>query len=108
MTQPTQLRERVKSVAPTLVELTDRVLLGEVWESAGLNKRDRSLVTIAVLIAMHRPEALADHLILARANGVTDAEIEALTAHLAFYAGWPAAMTGARVTLETLHPNERD
>jgi 4-carboxymuconolactone decarboxylase len=101
--QHQQLRERVRSIAPALVAYTDRLLLGEVWEDATLSKRDRSLATIAALMALHRPEALADHLLLGRTNGVTDAEIEALTTHIAFYAGWPAAMVAARVTLETLH-----
>lgn len=95
-----QLRERVRTIVPALVDYTDTVLLGEVWERAGLSKRDRSLITIAALIATYRPEALADHLVLGLSNGVTDDEISELITHLAFYAGWPASMTAARVALE--------
>jgi 4-carboxymuconolactone decarboxylase len=96
-----QLREQVRPIVPALVDYTDKVLLGEVWEREGLSKRDRSLATIAALISSYRPEALVDHLVLGRANGITDAEISELITHLAFYAGWPAAMTAARVVLET-------
>lgn len=83
------------SVAPKLVELTDEVLFGDVWERPGLSARDRSLVTVSVLAALYRTEQLGFHLKLARDNGLTREELgEALT-HLAFYAGWPAAMTAA-------------
>lgn len=98
-----QLREQVKSIVPALVDYTDRILLGEIWERESLSKRDRSLITIAALVATYRPEALADHLLLGRANGLSDGEISEAITHLAFYAGWPAAMAAARVALETLH-----
>jgi 4-carboxymuconolactone decarboxylase len=97
-----QLRERVRGIVPALVQYTDTVLLGEVWEREGLSKRDRSLITIAALVATYRPEALADHLALGRSNGVSDAEVSELITHVAFYAGWPASMTAARVALEIL------
>lgn len=100
--QRQQLRERVRTVVPKLIQYTDTVLLSEVWERGELSKHDRSLITIAALVATHRPEALADHLVLGRANGVTYAEISELITHVAFYAGWPASMTAARVALETL------
>lgn len=100
--QKQQLRERVRTVVPALVQYTDAVLLGEVWERGDLSKRDRSLITIAALVATYRPEALADHLILGRANGVTYAEVSELITHIAFYAGWPASMAAARVALDTL------
>ena len=96
------LKERVKPVVPALVDLTDRVLFGEVWERPGLSKRDRSLITIAALIATGRTEPLADHLVIGRRNGISDAELSEAITHLAFYAGWPSAMTAARVALETL------
>ncbi|MEW1861694.1 carboxymuconolactone decarboxylase family protein [Streptomyces sp. NPDC088194] len=83
------------SVAPKLVELTDEVLFGDVWERPGLSARDRSLVTVSVLAALYRTEQLGFHLKLAMDNGLTREELgEALT-HLAFYAGRPAAMTAA-------------
>jgi 4-carboxymuconolactone decarboxylase len=75
------------------VALTDDVLFGDVWERAGLSKRDRSLVTMAALVALNRSEQMPFHLRRALENGVTEEElIEAIT-HLAFYAGWPNAMT---------------
>ncbi|WP_109123553.1 carboxymuconolactone decarboxylase family protein [Dyella sp. C11] len=78
-------------VAPAFAEITDRVLFEQVWRDPALSPRDRSLVTIAALIALHRVEQLPFHLTLARQNGVEHGELAALTTHLAFYAGWPAA-----------------
>ena len=86
--------------APTLVGLTDRVLFGEVWERTDLSKRDRSLVTVAALIALNRPDQLRFHLNYAVQNGVTKQElIEAIT-HLAFYSGWPNAMSAIMIAKE--------
>jgi 4-carboxymuconolactone decarboxylase len=85
--------QQLASVAPKLVELTDEVLFGDVWERPGLSPRDRSLVTVSVLAALYRTEQLGFHLKLAMDNGLTAEELgEALT-HLAFYAGWPTAIT---------------
>lgn len=100
--QRQQLRERVRTIVPKLVHYTDAVLLGEIWEGTELSKRDRSLITIAALVATYRSEALADHLMLGRSNSITYAEISELITHVAFYAGWPASMAAARVALETL------
>ncbi len=80
-----------------LAELTDNVLFGDVWERPGLSKRDRSLITVAALIAMNRPEQLRSHLQRARENGVTKEELSEVMTHLAFYAGWPNAITAAGV-----------
>lgn len=78
-------------VAPKLAEVTDEVLFGDIWERPGLSKRDRSLITVAALVALYRPEQLPFHFAKALEHGLTrDELIEALT-HLAFYAGWPAA-----------------
>jgi 4-carboxymuconolactone decarboxylase len=86
--------------APTLVDLTDRVLFGEVWERTGLSKRDRSLITVAALVALNRPDQLRFHLNYAVENGVKKEElIEAIT-HLAFYAGWPNAMSAIMIAKE--------
>ena len=85
---------------PKLAELTDNVLFGDVWERPGLSKRDRSLITVAALIALNRPEQLRHHLQRARENGVTrDEVVEAIT-QLAFYAGWPNAVTAIAVARE--------
>lgn len=88
------------NIAPKLADLTDNVLFGDVWERPGLSKRDRSLVTVSALIAMNRPDQLRSHLARARDNGVTEQElIEAIT-QLAFYAGWPRAVTAIGVARE--------
>lgn len=86
--------------APKLVELTDEVLFDDVWERKELSKRDRSLVTVAALVAMNRPDQLRFHLNFARQNGVKEEElIEAIT-HLAFYSGWPNAMSAITIAKE--------
>lgn len=86
--------------APKLAELTDDVLYGDVWERPQLSKRDRSLVTVAALIALYRPDQLRSHLVRARENGVTQEELIETITHLAFYAGWPNAVTAIAVARE--------
>ncbi len=86
--------------APKLAELTDNVLYGDVWERPELSKRDRSLVTVAALIAMNRPDQLRSHLVKARENGLKQDEIIETITHLAFYAGWPNAVTAIGVAKE--------
>ena len=93
----TSARDVVRPVAPKLIELSERVLYGDVWERPGLSKRDRSLITVAALVAMYRGDQLPIHLERALGNGVTREEIGELITHLAFYAGWPAAMSAGRV-----------
>src|ERR1700716_2076082 len=90
-------REEVRGVVPKLIELSESVLYGDVWERPGLSKRDRSLITVAALTAMYRGDQLPVHLERALANGVTREEIGELITHLAFYAGWPAAMTAGTI-----------
>lgn len=87
-------------VAPKLAELTRGVLFEDVWERPGLSKRDRSLITCAVLAALYRPEQLRFHVNLALTNGVSRSELGELITHVAFYAGWPAAVQAATVTDE--------
>ena len=93
--QPTSAREAVRGTVPDLIKYSETVLFGEVWERPGLSKRDRSLITVATLLALGRDKQLEGHLARALANGVTRDEISELITHLAFYAGWPAAMTAA-------------
>jgi 4-carboxymuconolactone decarboxylase len=90
-------RNEARQVAPKLIDLSEQVLYGDVWERKQLSKRDRSLITVAALIAMMRPDQLRGHLDRALINGVTRDEIGEAITHLAFYAGWPAAMTAARI-----------
>ena len=87
------LRELISDTAPKLLELTEEVLFGDIWERPGLSKRDRSLITVSTLIALNRTDQLRFHLERALENGVTEDEIVELITHLAFYAGWPPAMS---------------
>ena len=88
--------------APKMVQLTEDVLFADVWERKELSKRDRSLITVAALVALNRPDQLRFHLGRAVENGVRSEElIEAIT-HLAFYSGWPNAMTAMTIAKELL------
>src|SRR5207248_370616 len=82
-----------QGVVAKLVELSEKVLYADVWERSGLSKRDRSLITVAALTALYRSDQLKGHLERALANGVTREEISEVITHMAFYAGWPTAMT---------------
>jgi 4-carboxymuconolactone decarboxylase len=86
--------------APKLVELTDGVLFGDIWERKELSKRDRSLVTVAALIALNRPDQLRFHLNKAVENGLKKEELIEVITHLAFYAGWPNAMSAIMTAKE--------
>ena len=100
--QPTPAQRIIGDFSPKLVQLTDDVLFGDVWARPQLSPRDRSLVTISALIAMNRPDQLRSHLVRARDNGVTEDEIVESITHLAFYAGWPSAITAVTVAKEVL------
>jgi 4-carboxymuconolactone decarboxylase len=100
--QSSTARDKVRTIAPKLIELTEKVLFGDVWERPELSKRDRSLITVAALVALNRTEQLRGHLDRALNNGVTDNEIVELVTHLAFYSGWPTAMSAALVVKEVL------
>ena len=98
--QPSRAQRLLGDVAPKLAQLTDDVLFGDVWARPGLSPRDRSLVTVSALIAMNRPDQLRSHMALALDNGLSKEElVEALT-HLAFYSGWPNAVTAVGVARE--------
>jgi 4-carboxymuconolactone decarboxylase len=88
-------RDKLRPVAPKLIELTENVLFADVWERPGLSKRDRSLATVTALIASGRWDQLNSHLERVTKHGITKDEIFELITHLAFYAGWPSAMTAA-------------
>ena len=102
MSKPSAAQKLIGDIAPKLADLTDSVLFDDVWERKELSKRDRSLITVAALVAMNRPDQLRFHLNYARENGVKREEvIEAIT-HLAFYAGWPSAMSAIMIAREIL------
>src|SRR5689334_21197371 len=96
MTTPrSNAAQTLGDIAPKLDDLTENVLFGDVWERPGLSKRDRSLITVAALVALYRTEQLGIHLQRAQENGVTRDELIEEITHLAFYAGWPCAITAA-------------
>jgi 4-carboxymuconolactone decarboxylase len=98
-------REAIRGTVPKLAEISDTIIYGEIWERPGLSKRDRSLIVVATLIALGRERQLEGHLARALSNGVTRDEIGELITHLAFYAGWPAAMTAALIAKEVFAKN---
>ena len=95
--EPTAGRKAFGDIAPALGEYTDEVLFGEVWERPGLSPRDRSLITVATLVALYRTNELPFHLNKALENGVTKDELIELITHLAFYSGWPTASSAVAV-----------
>jgi 4-carboxymuconolactone decarboxylase len=95
---PSPAQKAFGDIAPALADYTDRVLFGDVWKRPGLSPRDRSLITVASLIANYRTNELPFHLKKALENGITrDELIEAIT-HLAFYSGWPTASSALSIT----------
>lgn len=90
------------ATAPKLGEYTVDVLFGDLWTRAELSPRDRSLITVAALVASYRPGQLSAHLSLALDNGVREEELAELMTHLAFYAGWPAAVSGVEALAAVL------
>jgi 4-carboxymuconolactone decarboxylase len=105
--QPTPAQRLMGDIAPKLAALTDDVLFGDVWERPGLSKRDRSLITVSALIALNRPDQLRAHLAIARNNGVTEDELVEAMTHLAFYAGWPNAITAVTVAREVFQNQKK-
>lgn len=105
---PTAAQRLMGDIAPKLADVTDQVLYADIWQRPQLSPRDRSLATVAALIAMNRPDQLRSHLIRARANGVTQEELVEVITHLAFYSGWPNAVTAVGVAREVFKgtPNQ--
>jgi len=95
--RPRPSQGAIGNFAPKLAQITDDVLYGDIWERPELSKRDRSLATVAALIALNRPDQLRSHLRIARQNGVTEEELIETITHLAFYAGWPNAVAAVGV-----------
>jgi 4-carboxymuconolactone decarboxylase len=98
-------RDAVRATVPKMIDLTEKVLFGDVWERPELSKRDRSLIVCAVLVATYRPEQLRGHLQRALDNGLTKLEISEMITHVAFYAGWPASMSAANIAREIFEAN---
>ena len=95
--EQTPAQKLIGDFSPKMVSLTDDVLFGDIWERAELSKRDRSLITVAALITGGNTEQLSGHLMRAKDNGLTETELKEVIIHLAFYAGWPKAMSALTV-----------
>ena len=93
-------RNVMQEVSPKLAELTADMLFGDVWERPELSKRDRSLITVANLVALYRTGQLKGHIGRALDNGVTKAEISEVILHTTFYAGWPVGANAVQVAKE--------
>ena len=93
-------RKLLGDIAPKLLEITENVLFGDVWERPGLSKRDRSLITVSALIALNRTEQLPFHLERGLTNGLTQDELVEVITHLAFYSGWPTSVSAAMIAKE--------
>jgi len=97
MTTP---RTVAQEIAPKMAELSANVLFGDIWERPQLSKRDRSLITVAALVALYRTGQLRGHIGRALDNGVTKEEIGEVITHMAFYSGWPTAANAVQVAKE--------
>jgi 4-carboxymuconolactone decarboxylase len=103
-TTDSPMQQMMGDLAPTFVSLTDDVLFGQVWSRPELSPRDRSLVTISSLVSAGNIEQLEAHIPMGIANGLTREEVVEAITHVAFYAGWPravSAMVLAKRLLET-------
>jgi 4-carboxymuconolactone decarboxylase len=95
-------REMARAFTPQLAALVDNPLYSDVWSDPALSPRDRSIATVAALVALYRPDELPAHLRRALDNGVTRPELSALITHLAFYAGFPAAISASAIAAREL------
>ncbi|RMI13869.1 carboxymuconolactone decarboxylase family protein [Cellulomonas triticagri] len=96
------MQRLVGDLAPAFVHLTDDVLFGEVWARPDLSPRDRSLVTISSLVSAGNTEQLRAHIPMGLDNGLTREEIVEAITHVAFYAGWPRAVSALTIAKEVL------
>jgi len=93
-------QDNMRKVAPKLVQLSEEVLYGDVWERPLLSKRERSLITIASLISLYRFGQLPGHFQRGLDNGLTKEEIGEVITHIAFYAGWPCSAQAVSIASE--------
>jgi 4-carboxymuconolactone decarboxylase len=103
--KPAAPRNPFTDIAPALADYTERVLFGDVWERPGLSPRDRSLITVAALVALYRTNELPVHLKKALQNGLSRDELIELITHLAFYSGWPTANTAVAIARRVFEEN---
>src|ERR671939_1724638 len=103
--QPSGAQKMFGDFAPALVGFTDDVLFGQVWKRSELSPKERSLVTVAALTTSGNTDQLGYHLGLAKQNGATESELVEAITHLAFYAGWPKAMSAMTVAKRVFTQN---
>lgn len=103
--EPSGAEKMFGDFAPALVHFTDEVLFGQVWPRHELSPKDRSLVTVASLVTSGSTEQLVYHLGLAKENGASEQELIEVITHLAFYAGWPKAMSAMAVARKIFRSN---
>ncbi|MEU0882486.1 carboxymuconolactone decarboxylase family protein [Lentzea sp. NPDC005914] len=103
--EPSGAEQMFGDFAPALVHFTDDVLFGEAWARPQLSPRERSLITVAALTTGGNTEQLVFHLGLAKQNGATEEELVEAITHLAFYAGWPRAMSAMAVAKQVFRDN---
>jgi 4-carboxymuconolactone decarboxylase len=106
--QRTPMRAPFGDIAPRLKEISDTILFDDVWQRAELSARDRSLVTVASLIALYRTNELPFHMKKALENGVTRDELVEVITHLAFYSGWPTASTAIGIARQVFSDARQD
>jgi 4-carboxymuconolactone decarboxylase len=97
MSQPRLTRDDVRTVSPALAAYTEGAVLRDLWQRPGLSTRDRSIVTLAALIARQQIIEMPAYFARALDGGVTPREISEIVLHLAFYSGWPNAMAAVAV-----------
>jgi len=105
---PKAAEKMMGDFAPKLAELTDEVLFGDLWERPQLSRRDRCLITCAVLVATGKTDQMSFHFPFAIENGVKEEELVELITHLAFYAGWPNAMSAVTRARELFGKKQSD
>ena len=104
---PSARRDRINPHFPKLVEMTHSYVYGDLWERKQLSKRDRSVVTIAALVALGWEDQLKSHIARGLGNGLSREEIAEIITHLSMYAGWPAAMTASHVAVDVFEAEDK-
>jgi len=99
---PKTAEKMMGDFAPKLAELTDEVLFGDLWERPQLSRRDRCLITCAALVATGKTDQMTFHFPFALENSVTEEELIEMITHLAFYAGWPNAISAVTQARELM------
>jgi 4-carboxymuconolactone decarboxylase len=97
MSNPSSSKAKIKPVVPKIHDLIETTVYGDIWERPELGKRDRSMITVATLIGMRQWDQLRSHMEKALDNGLSGQELSEMLTHIAFYAGFPAALSAALI-----------